>query len=362
MLSMQLAKNKVVIACAGSGKTTYLAKEALKLKQSRILVTTYTTENLDQVRAFLVKEAGFIPSNITIQSWFSFLLQEGVRPYQNFLTDKKRVVSVYFQEALNLYHHKNSYLTGANYIYSNKLSEFVYECNKKAEGRVLRRLETMYGYVLIDELQDFAGHDPNVLEEIFRSKISIIAVGDPRQATLTTNNSRKNSKYRRDNIHTWLKDKEKKKEIVIEEINNCHRSNQIICDFADGLFPEYPKTKSSNNTQTGHDGIFCITPSQVDLYVEMHEPKILRNDIRTDTQNLPAMNIRISKGRTYERVLIFPTEPIRKYLKTKDPSKAGDRTRLYVAVTRARHSVAFVLTDKKAKTRKHIPRRRNEPV
>jgi DNA helicase-2/ATP-dependent DNA helicase PcrA len=55
------------------------------------------------------------------------------------------------------------------------------------------------------------------------------------------------------------------------------------------------------------------------------------------------MNIGLAKGRTYDRVLIFPTKPMKEYLKTQEVAKAGDIAKLYVAVTRARFSVAFVV-------------------
>jgi DNA helicase-2/ATP-dependent DNA helicase PcrA len=52
--------------------------------------------------------------------------------------------------------------------------------------------------------------------------------------------------------------------------------------------------------------------------------------------------IRYSEGSTYDRVLIFPTKPIREYLEDRDPAKLKRPEALYVAVTRARYSVAFV--------------------
>jgi hypothetical protein len=55
------------------------------------------------------------------------------------------------------------------------------------------------------------------------------------------------------------------------------------------------------------------------------------------------MNIGNSKGRTFDRVMIFPTLPMKKYLETKNLDVAGDIAKLYVAVTRARYSVAFVV-------------------
>jgi hypothetical protein len=55
------------------------------------------------------------------------------------------------------------------------------------------------------------------------------------------------------------------------------------------------------------------------------------------------MNIGASKGSTFDRVLIFPTKPMLKYLEDGDPSKLKRPEALYVAVTRARHGVAFVV-------------------
>lgn len=37
--------NKLVIAGAGSGKTTYLVKQALAVASKRVLITTYTESN-----------------------------------------------------------------------------------------------------------------------------------------------------------------------------------------------------------------------------------------------------------------------------------------------------------------------------
>jgi hypothetical protein len=69
----------------------------------------------------------------------------------------------------------------------------------------------------------------------------------------------------------------------------------------------------------------------------------MRYRIDTNTLGYPAINFGIAKGRTYDRVLIFPTANMKKYLKTKDVGDAGDIAKFYVAVTRAKYSVAFVV-------------------
>lgn len=341
---MQSGDNKLVLACAGSGKTTYIIEEALKTKTEKILITTYTNENLDQIKKYIIEKCGCIPPNVSINSWFSFLLQEGVRPYQNYLTDHNRTRSIFFQIKNKPFHKKDEYYTSLGDIYSNKVSEFVFECNKKSNGLVLKRLERIYRKFFIDELQDFAGYDLTLLELFFDSSLDIIAVGDPRQATFSTNNAPKNRQYRRSNIYLWLQEMGKKDNVIIEEQSRCFRCNQEICDFADALFTDLPKTTSLNHCVTGHDGIFNISPSEVDEYIKNYNPMVLRYSRRTDTLNYPALNIGLSKGRTYNRVLIFPTKQMLEYLKTKDLNKAGDRSKFYVALTRARYSVTFVLS------------------
>jgi len=57
------------------------------------------------------------------------------------------------------------------------------------------------------------------------------------------------------------------------------------------------------------------------------------------------MNIGVAKGSTFDRVLLFPTNPILRYLEDRDETKLKAPERLYVAVTRARFSVAFVTPD-----------------
>lgn len=88
-LPENMSKNRLMIAAAGSGKTTFLVKEALSVKDKNVLITTYTEANEAEIRKIIVQETkGYIPENITIQTWFSFLLQHGVRPYQSIMNNE----------------------------------------------------------------------------------------------------------------------------------------------------------------------------------------------------------------------------------------------------------------------------------
>jgi ATP-dependent DNA helicase UvrD/PcrA len=85
LLSGAMDNNKLIIAAAGSGKTTFLVNRALETTSETVLITTYTEANEAQIKKKIIEIKGYIPQNITIQTWFSFLLQHGVRPFQSIL-------------------------------------------------------------------------------------------------------------------------------------------------------------------------------------------------------------------------------------------------------------------------------------
>jgi DNA helicase II / ATP-dependent DNA helicase PcrA len=72
---------------------------------------------------------------------------------------------------------------------------------------------------------------------------------------------------------------------------------------------------------------------------------MLRWEKSSDTLGYRALNIGLSKGRTFARVLVFPTKTMIEYLIENDPStlKQQTKSKLYVAITRAKHSVAFFI-------------------
>lgn len=340
-------RSRVVVACAGSRKTTSIIEDALAYAGKRILITTYTNENLEQLRSYFVDRVGEVPPNVTLLSWYSFLLREGVRPYQSCLCEGERVQTVDFASEAPRYAKKSDvetyYLTKGRGIYRDRVADFVCHCDQRSGGLVVSRLEKAYDVVFVDELQDLAGYDLDLLERMFRSGLTVVAVGDPRQGTFSTNNARKNKRFKRAGVLEWIADKARAGLFSIEERTHCYRSNQAICDFADALFPMLSRSTSKNETVTGHDGIFEVRSADAPTYFETHRPIVLRWDRRTDTLGMPAHNIGVTKGRTFDRVLIFPTGPMKAYLKSKNLDAAGDLAKFYVAVTRARFSVAFVV-------------------
>jgi DNA helicase II / ATP-dependent DNA helicase PcrA len=345
---MQWPNNKVILASAGSGKTARLVNFALANPSLRTLFTTYTLENVAQIRDYIVQRCGCIPPNITLQSWYSFLLNDGVRPYQRSICPGGRIGALLFDEIpltatrVPRLNGARYYLTAKRAIYRDRVADFVWHANLKSDGALIRRLERMYDHILIDEVQDLAGFDLDILDLLFLAQTAVTCVGDPRQATYSTNNGQRNKQFRGAAFANWLTIKTRALMLDVELLNRCHRSNQLICDFADKLYEDLPRTISEATTVTGHDGIFHVARQDVTSYVAKYQPVVLRHSRSADTLSLRAINFGAAKGRTYDRVLIFPTKPILRYLDDGDAARLKDPAKLYVAITRARHSVAFV--------------------
>ncbi|MBY0124403.1 UvrD-helicase domain-containing protein [Bacillus sp. S/N-304-OC-R1] len=358
---MKQLNNTVLIAAAGSGKTSDLVKRAIDSSGQRILITTFTIDNTEEIRNKFYSELGYIPSNVTIQTWFSFLLRECARPYQNFLYDERRIENIEFVNGISAPYvprrdTKRYYFREGRYIYTDKLCDFIFHVNRISRGMVISRLEKMYDLVMIDEVQDLAGTDLDFLQLLLRSEINTILVGDNRQATYFTNNARRNKKYKGTNIFNLFEEWEKEGICNIEFKTECHRGNQLICDIADSLYPEMPSTTSTNKVITGHDGIFYIKSQDLQQYIEQYKPVVLRYDKRSNCpDNLNPLNFGKSKGLTFERVLILANGPIKKFLQNDYRAISSPKTKagLYVAITRARYSVTFV-TDQKAVTNNFV--------
>ncbi len=342
-------ENIVILAAAGSRKTEQVVELALAVPDGSVLITTYTNENQRHIISRIEQKAGVIPSHIMVMGWFSFLISQCAKPYQRALTGEPlHIKGLNFKGCRNRYTKKcdlRYFLDSNSDIYRDGVSEFVVALNEKTQGAVVKRLEKIFKHLYIDEVQDLVGYDLEILDLLFQSTIKITLVGDPRQHTLSTNIGPKNKKYRGAGLADWVV---KRSNICTLETRDCsYRCNQAICDFADAIYPNMPRTKSVDVALTGHDGIFTIAWDDVEGYVKEHRPvTVLRHDKNTDTKGLPAMNIGVAKGSTFDRVMIFPTKPMLRYLKDRDETKLKASERLYVAVTRARFSVAFVLPNK----------------
>lgn len=182
-----------------------------------------------------------------------------------------------------------------------------------------------------------------------KSDSIIKMAGDPRQVTYHTHFSDKYKKYSDGKIQEFVLNECKKINCNVdtETLKGSWRNNEIICDLANRIFPEYPQCESLQTEITGHDGVFLVRKKDIEHYLEKYNPLQLRlSKIVKVNADYEVMNFGESKGLTCDRVLIYPTKNILEWmLFNKKIDSFKTRCGFYVAVTRAKYSTAIVCQD-----------------
>lgn len=342
----------VILAVAGGRKTQQIVECCSSNAGGRRLVLTFATTGQDVLLARLRQSC--LPEQIPeVTGWFAFLLNHVVKPY---LPDRFPGVSVsrlHYVEGGDPSRGRRGvsrYIDDEGRAYSHRLGKLAFDVAVASCGAAIDRLEGIFDEIYIDEVQDLTGNDLDILELLMRSRIKIILVGDVRQSIFETSRSdTKHAKFKKLNKVEWFRDAEKKNLCRIEYRTETWRCNQSIIDFADSVIPDrlgLPPTKSHQKTVTGHDGIFVVNWSHLKEYIERFKPEALRNRIDAPIlDGTSAINFGQAKGITVDRVLIYPTKPMEDFLLTGATLADESAARLYVAATRAKYSVAFVVED-----------------
>ncbi len=313
-------KNTLVIAAAGSGKTTYLVEEALKRpSEDKILITTYSISGEDEIRKKIIDKNKCIPANITIQSWFSFLLQHVVKPFQGSVSDVLQdndIKGIYFTEGYSSTKYcKKDYFSKNWLIYSDKVSKFIFEGSEEVRNNVISRIAKIYPNIYIDEAQDLVGYDVSLIMLLFNSCSNMLLFCDPRQTIYSTHHTRKNKTLTDDGS------------IPIDEetLKYSHRNNKFICLFSSMLYHgEYKETEpckcksgckniESVVKKIEHIGVFTVREKDINSYLEKYKPTQLRYMVNVKVNDdYDVYNFGKSKGKTFNRVLIYPTSDMEK--------------------------------------------------
>lgn len=348
--------NKLIVAAAGSGKTELIIENALSIPNEQILITTFTDNNYLELRNRFYRRLGYLPKRIGLYSWYSFLIEQCIKPYQstkininidsleltNGLERNKNTGKFILHKEEDV---KNYYLTKDMAFRSDKLSELAFRIDVENNGIVSKRLHDIYQYIFIDEGQDLAGYDYELICLFAKTGIKIIVVCDPRQKTYQTSKGKKNKGK---NIVQYFQEHRNILSIDSTILSNSHRCISPICDFANMLYPMYEYCNSSNTNRTEHDGVFFVRNSDVDNYLERYTPmQLVYNKNTKRNKNYNSINFGDSKGLSYERVLIYPTKKMVEWINNNSVDLSEEiRAKFYVAVTRAKQSVGIVVDDK----------------
>ena len=210
----------MLIASAGAGKTHRIAEECCQLADDnkRVLVVTYTENNQKEIISKYKNMGITNPSNIIVKGWYTFLLEDLIRPYQAAIF-AKRIDAINFNshnphlrngrtipgtaekigQQFNPRHFLTMCNTKAHTEFLSKLATRVCTVNNK---KPIARLESIYQHIFIDEVQDLAGWDFDVLKALARMNTSITCVGDFRQTIYSTTTNKHHNSENCDSKHT----------------------------------------------------------------------------------------------------------------------------------------------------------------
>jgi len=372
--------NELWIAGAGSGKTRKIIMDAIEVIRGggRVLVVTYTTNNQAELRARFVEFYGASSEHFVVKGLFSFYLEDMVRPYQS-IVFPDRITTIMFNESnphlvpnttsyikgraekskdgtINPLHYLAACKTSAHSGLLAKLATLIAKLTKDAPAK---RLKEIYQRVFFDEVQDLVGWDYDVIKSLNKVMVdSICCVGDFRQTIYTTTFGHKTPQTPQQKVDYFVDT------IKFEQhsMPKNHRCIQEICDLSDtihaGLFD---KTISGvgkvPDDMVHHYGLFVVRRSHVMDYLAAFQPQVLRWSSTTGIKYLPegliAYTFGSCKGLGFDRVLVIPSDKHLKYIggntNVFEKEKTEEsRNKLYVAITRARYSLAFLVEDKLA--------------
>jgi len=197
----------VILAVAGSGKTSHII------------------DNLDL-------KFGLMPENIVLNSYYPFLYGFCFRPFLAYKAKPRglywRIPPAYTNRIKR--NDINFYMTKDRRLYHNRIAKLLQECNVLAN--INKRLEKYYDCLFIDEIQDFAGHDFNLLKSLVQANLKIRLVGDFFQHTFDTSRDGNTNV----NLHKeYAKYKKQFKTMGLDvdtsHLNKSYRCSPTTCEF-----------------------------------------------------------------------------------------------------------------------------------
>lgn len=373
--------NELWLAGAGSGKTNKIITDAIEVINSggRVLVVTYTVNNQAELRARFVGLYGASSEHFIVKGLFTFYLEDLVRPYQNGIFPD-RITTISFTENNphlipgTTYHVKGRaeksadgtinplyYLTPCKTkAYSGLLAKLATLIAKQSKDAPAKRLKGIYQKVFFDEVQDLVGWDYDVIKSLNNVMTdALCCVGDFRQTIYTTTFGHKSPQTPAEKIDYFVD----KMKFAKHSMPHNRRCIQDICNLSDAIHAgQYDKT-ISNVTKipeelAHHSGVFIVKRSHVTAYLATFQAHVLRWSATAGAKYLPGSvfcyTFGSCKGLGFDRVLIVPTEKHLKFVcgdaKAFEKEKTDEsQNKLYVAITRARYSLAFIVEDKLAK-------------
>lgn len=329
---------RVIFAVAGSGKTTHIVNR-LSLKK-RSLVITYTENNYNHLRHKIIEKFGAIPDNITVQTYFTFLYSFCYKPFLHYAWRSKGInwnIPPAFTLRLRRTDRK-FFIDGNSHLYSNRIAKLVQD---NVIDDVRARLEKYYDDFLLDEVQDFAGHDFNLLKEICGSNLDILLVGDFYQHTFDTSRDGQTNRSLFDDFIEYQKHfSDIGVSVDTDTLSHSYRCSPSVCSFVKQNLGIH--IASHKEEETG----VCYLEGEKTLTELFYDDNVVKLFFKEHHKyRCFSNNWGKSKGMDkYNDVCVALYPKAFKAYESGDFSKlpASSRNKLYVACTRSNRSLYFM--------------------
>ena len=334
---------RVILAAAGSGKTSHIVDELSTEK--RFLIVTYTNANYSNLQKKIHKKYnGVWPANITLMGYFTFLYRFCYKP---FLADKVKAKGLLYEPCPvkgAKQGEQRYYKSCGRYLYSNRLALLLEK--QRVLGDVKERITTYFDEFIIDEVQDIAGRDFTFLEHLMSAPCNILLVGDFYQHTFdTSRDGNTNSSLFSDK--SKYENRFRRQGITVDNTTliNSWRCSKNVCKY---VRENIGIDIYSNRSDTDNTSIEYISDVNVARRI-ITDNQIIKLHYRNCCKFGPYhRNWGDTKGEDcYQDVcVLLNKETLDKYRKSKLRELApSTKNRLYVAITRARGNV-FLIDEK----------------
>lgn len=328
----------VIFAVAGSGKSSYLVANLDIFR--RFLIVTYTESNYANLRRKIIEKFGYFPANIALYTYFKFLHSFCYRP---FLRSEKNTRGVTFEVPPTFPRYPltddRRFISRGRRLYANRLANFIMHSNLSND--VLARMEKYFDVFLVDEVQDFAGHDFNFLMTISNARLETTFVGDFFQHTFDTSRDGNVNGRLHDDYAIYVNRFKKAKLIVdSDSLKNSYRCSKTVCDFIT------QKIGIAINSNSNRESIVRFEDDSMAVLALYRDPKIIKLFYKEHYKyDCYSQNWGASKGSDqYQDVCVVLNSLNVKAWKAGSFRDISPETRnkLYVACSRARGNLTLI--------------------
>ncbi|WP_394168743.1 UvrD-helicase domain-containing protein [Saccharospirillum alexandrii] len=333
---------RIILAVAGSGKTSHII-DGLS-REGQFLILTYTENNYNHLQKKVIEKFGIIPENITVLTYFTFLYSFCYKP---FLYDAYGAKGINWEVppvfTLRLSRSNRKFYVDTNgRLYSNRIAKIL-----EVEGvleLIKNRLEKYFDHLLIDEIQDFGGHDFNLLKQLCAADVNMLLVGDFYQHTFDTSRDGKTNQTLHNDIEVYKKHFSDVGFVVdLSTLSDSHRCTSEVCDFV----TEYLGIKIGSNKCESSNVVFVEDPKEIARI--FYDDNIIKLFYRNHSKYpCESQNWGKSKGLdNYQDVcVVLYKKAAKEYRNGKlHELPPSSKNKLYVACTRANNDLYIIEED-----------------